>query len=389
MNDRLRKETKLCRATLAWGSLIWSFHCMASESLIAQRKSLATDSNRKSLFQASPVSNSKISQPSVAEVFFSRKSRSSTLTTKNGDNETKVSSSRKTESYGVGYGKDLGSGLFMSASHQRHFISTSNQRGNANQGKTESFFEKLSEVRTTVQITDNLDLGVMLRWLSLENHVFGSFNVPSKTDFASSLFGSGAGFLMRLDVPSKILLFGSILNPMRGKTTFANEELLISEPGMIDIGISSNAGTGKAGISWTRYLYKRDERYLDIVSPTNVNAKISGVGLDSEVSSLFLLSSLNFAYDHQLATNSKVLFGLIKDEIEFNPSPLTKAPGSDENSPRMSQWRFHIGIESLLAFANVGSRYVYCSPDSTFSGNGRITYVKSSGDFQVYLSKPI
>lgn len=389
MKDRLRKETKLCRATLAWGSLIWSFHCMGGDSFVAQRKSLATDSNRKSLFQWSPVSNSKISQPSVAEVFFSRNFRNSTLTTKNGDNETKLTSDRKTNSYGVGYGKDLGSGLFSSVSHQRHFILVTSKGGNTDQKKKETFLEKLSEVRTTVQLTESIDIGVMLRWLSIDNGVYGDFDVQSKTDLSSSLYGSGAGILMRLDVPSKIVLFGTIINPMRGKTTFANEELLVSDAGMIDLGFSLNAGSGKAGMSWTRFLHKRDERFLNVASPTNANTSINGIGLDVEASNLFFLSSLNFAYDHPLPSGSKALFGLIRDEIEYNPSPLTTAPGTNENSPRLSQWRFHVGIESVVLSSHVGARYVYCSPDSTFSGKSGIRYAKSSGDFQVYLSKSI
>lgn len=390
MKSRKRQATKLEQVTLAWGSLIWSFQCFGYEASLAERKSLATDGSRKSLFQVSPATSSKISQPSAAEVFFSRQSRSSSLSTFQNDEKTVLSTESLVESYGVGYGKDLGAGLSGGVSHQRHFTTNLNKSSAATQSKEETFSQQLSEVRASVELAENLDFGVMLRWLSHESHLYGDYNINLKTNFSGTLFGSGAGILYRLNTPSEILLSGAMVNPMRGKATIYNEEVVMVEPGRSELSASGKISKGRVGLSWARMLYKRDERYLSS-TPSNANgASLEAIGLDVDQNAVFLLSTLSVSYDHQWSSQTKLLFGLSRDEIELNLSPLTTEPGGDMNSPRQSPFRWQGGIESLWYGMNLGARVIRSSVDETFASSGvKRVYSKTGTDLQVTLAKSL
>ncbi len=387
---RTRQRTKLYQVTLAWGSLLWSFQCLGYEASLAERKTLATDGNRKSLFQVSPATSSKISQPAAAEVFFSRLSRSSSLEITKNDEKTILSTTSMVESYGIGYGKDLGAGLYGGVTHQRHFISNVNKSSNARQSKLESFSDQLSEARASVELADNLDFGVMLRWLSHKSHVFGDYNVALQTDFTGSLFGSGAGLLYRLHSPSDILLSAAIINPMRGKATIYKEEVVMVEPGRTEFSVSAKIPSGRLGVSLAKILYKRDERYLTSQPPDGGGTSIEAIGLDLDQNNIFLLSSLSLSYDHNWNSITKLLFGFSRDEIEFNLSPLTNPPGKDVNSPRQSPYRLQAGVESVWLGMLVGGRVVRHSVDEVFSSNSaKNVYSKTGTDLQLTLSKPM
>jgi hypothetical protein len=390
MKCRKRQATKLEQATLAWGSLIWSFQCFGYEASVAERKSLATDGSRKSLFQVSPATSSKISQPSAAEVFFSRNSRSSSLTTFQNDEKTVLSTESMVESYGVGYGKDLGAGLSGGVSHQRHFFTNLNKSSGATQTKNETFSQQLSEARASVELAENLDFGVMLRWLSHESHIYGDYNINLKTNFSGTLFGSGAGLLYRFNTPSEIFLSVAIVNPMRGKATLYNEEVVMVEPGRSELSVSGKISKGRIGLSWARMLYKRDERYLTTTPPNGGGANLEAIGLDVDQNSIFLLSTLSVSYDHNLNAQTKLLFGLSRDEIELNLSPLTNAPGQDANSPRQSPFRLQGGLESFWFGMTLGARVIRSSVDETFTSGGvKRVYSKAGTDLQVALSKSL
>lgn len=391
---RKRQRTKLYQVTLAWGSLLWSFQCLGYEASLAERKTLATDGNRKSLFQVSPATSSKISQPSAAEVFFSRLSRSSSLenakeNTKN-EEKTVLSTTSMVESYGIGDRKDLGAGLYGGVTHQRHFFSNFNKSSNARQSKIETFSEQLSEARASVELADNLDLGVILRWLSHKSHVFGDFNIALQTDFTRSLFGSGAGLLYRLNTPTDILLSAAIINPMRGKATIYKEEVVMVEPVQTELSVSGQIPGGRLGVSFARILYKRVERYLTSEPPNGGGASIETIGLDLDQNAIFLLSSLSLSYDHNWNSNAKLIFGLSRDEVEFNFSPLTNPPGKEVNSSRPSPFKLQAGVVTVWLGLLVYGRVIRKLVDEVFFVNGaKNIYSRTGTEFQLTLAKPM
>ncbi len=113
-----------------------------------------------------------------------------------------------------------------------------------------------------------------------------------------------------------------------------HEENIISDPGLANTSVSYLNGPLLLGTSYSRWIYKEDDRFAGTSLPDGNNTQVSLMGLDVDDTTLFPLYEISLGARFSINQDSSMQASVARRTVEFNFGPDKKIPsigGGDES----------------------------------------------------------
>jgi hypothetical protein len=185
---------------------------------------------------------------------------------------------------------------------------------------TETVDTQHTKVRLLVELTDDFEVGIALRYLYREHAIFGNpFMRPGEaTRYKTTMVGYGSGAVYRF---KQAAIGYTYFPPLRGKTEVAGEERIVVEQGQIALdGYYQIKNNLKVGLLAKRWINEVD----DLASGTTADddqTNISLYGLDPD-QYLFKRQLFLLGCDYEFSKAATLRASLGQEQSEFNMGDL-------------------------------------------------------------------
>ena len=298
-----------------------------------------TDGAGTHLFQLNPaINNSKNGQGGVALL---QRNKEVKLDQEADDGEV-INNQVKEDYLSLGTTMDLGAGAALGLSHQVLYRKVETVLDSQDQDPLEELAKiQHSAIRMIVNLTSQLKMGLVVRYLFKDIRILGSprFSQSEMTIYKTGLLGYGAGAQYQFD---KAAIGYTYYPPLRGKTEVFGEEFIVVEPGMLMLdGYFSPAPAWRLGVSGRRWIHEFD----DLANGTTAEddqTVISLYGLD--VDQYLLPQQLIMAgFEYDLSKKAAFKLAIGRETAEFNFSDLVRYNSvginpRSQNDPQVLQY---------------------------------------------------
>lgn len=255
------------------------------------------------------------------------------------EDEADTKSATKAETYGVAAIFNIGAGAGVGLSVQREFRDTESTSTSSFTSPQELMHKDYLGTKLIVELTKEIRAGLLLRYLKESATVVGDYNISQRSSFnyEANLLGYGAGAYFS----SGNAGYGAVYMPaMRGKGTILGEEKILTEPGYALIEVFTGRGDSRFGLSYYRWVHKRDDRDERTTTPgDDRTVSINGVDLENAI---FPAHAITIGLDQKLNAKWSVRVSLAQEETEFIFSE-EGIPGENDANKRMTFYRWRAG----------------------------------------------
>ena len=230
------------------------------------------------------------------------------------------------EGFGLGVVTDLGGGLGLGVSQQRIFEFVSSVDDRRGRILDETWSYKYTQAKATIQLTENLNAGILIRSLQEEDNVIGNYfiNEQEVTRYFSGLFGTGGGIYAKfpnlVNGIDEIAISSTYIPALKGKSEIYGEERILTDPGIATTGIGLKNDQFGMAIRMVRHVHKNEERSDDTVLPNEDQSNISLLGLELRRQYLYPISESHFGFFYQYQKDVSIHFGVQDRILELNLS---------------------------------------------------------------------
>ncbi len=304
-----------------------------------------------------------------------RKSRKTVLSQENNLSSTTANSQK--DFIGLAGQSPLPDGLSLGGYHYRSFKKNELSSTDRSNKPVEAFSEYHTGARVTLDLTNNMRLGVSLRHIQIHNSILGSFNADSTTNIKGSMTGLGSGLAFDLEKAHISLVY---YQPMQGKTEILHEEKRLVKPGLVQA--SGNLYAHKQfslGLAITRYFYRRDDLAQETTADDAQQTSIDLRGLDPD-RFIFPYQKISLGFSLALNDSIQTLLGITQNYVQAITSPTALPDANNDTNPSYRYYQIKLGLAmhkknlylELIAFQLKYSRSIDISPiDGTISQNER------------------
>lgn len=309
----------------------------------------ATDASHNNSFMINPAVAPSVAvggangAKSRVRVFLLKQNNNAKFSQSDGTQENETSS--ELSSYGLSALLDAGAGLYVALNHERHFAEYNSTTTNSTQNTQEKVGDFRSELKASVEITANVAIGILIRFLDTRATVYGNYFISEdeSTAYEGSMFGPGGGikgsFPLGGGSVKQIDFSFAYLQPLKGKTEVYGEQLIITEPGIQEIGFSVVLNKINLGVTSRNYVYKLDDRYFGSTYPNDDQTDIELMGLGVDKQMIFELGHLQFGFDYMLSNTNVLRASLAKEKAQINFDPERDLPEVDAEGKEQFEYQ--------------------------------------------------
>lgn len=213
---------------------------------------------------------------------------------------------------------DLGAGARVALLHELVFRKTKTTSSAIRRGAPREEVEKtqMDALRITIELTEGLTAGMMLRYVYRDRLIYGDLSVGQQTNYKTSMIGYGGGAAFNL----KNFGLGYAYFPqLRGKTDILGEEKIVVEPGFLNLDASYKPNDQFViSLLNRRYLWELDDIGRGTTNTDTNQTRISLYGLDPDQYLLTdSLTMLGISYGLGKIATLKLALGQEKAHFNF------------------------------------------------------------------------
>ncbi len=290
----------------------------------------------------------------------------------------KIKSDVTNESWTAGVFTDLGAGAGVGISHQALFYRAETKMAGDREAHIETTKVQHSVAKLAVELTNELRVGVAMRYLFKDVVVYGDFGLGTgeETRYRTTMVGYGSGLTYSFSSGG---IGYTYFPPLRGKADVAGEERIVVEAGEISVdGFYSPVPGWRIGLLGKRWINELDDLATGTTAADNrTNISLNGLDPDQYLvpTQLIMLGA-----DYEMTKITTVRFALgredaafnLKDRFVYNRLDLRQRGSGDEkisyNRLRaMLRFNLNKGIEANIGLGFYKRNYDF--PDGMGGGS--------------------
>ncbi len=314
----------------------------------------ATDSASTHLFTVNPA----VLAPKGLQggVLLMRQTRKSELDSTGSENPgDKIQSEVHDEHQEVGLLADLGAGAGVGISHEilYHKVETDDVTTGRGAPLTETTKTQHSKLKLLVELTDDFEVGIAIRYLYKDVSLFGDpFMSPGEEiRFRMTMVGYGSGAVYRF---KSAALAYTYYPPLRGKTEVEGEEKIVVEPGQIGVdGYYEVKKNVKVGVLAKRWINEID----DLAEGTTADDDTTNVSLYGLDPDQYLIKRqlvlVGFDWDLAKAATLRASVGQEQSELNFGELMVYDRIGVRARGNGKDQLKYN-RVRAMLRFSQSG-----------------------------------
>lgn len=365
--------------------------CVAWDALgqfsVERKYAQGTDAASRGLFHINPATPS--GQWST-DILLGRTTYSSKLENSQGGTLRQLSSEGQNDFMAAGVLGDIGAGLALGASHLRTFHTSETKDQNVREAREEGRAGQMSALRSVVELSENLNFGIAVRFYHFEQNILGAMFVPTaqNTVYRGSMVGTGAGLHLAL---SGVQFGASYHPPLKGKSEIFGEEYIVTEPGISEASFAWTRPQATFGLVFRRGIYKRDDRVEGTTLNDANQTAINLWGLDPEETTIHFLDNYQLGADFTLSDKASSRVSLTRETLEFTLDPTNFLPGENKGAERYACYRLSgtIQIDAARFLLTFGINLSIKDHKFTSNGNNRFDYENQERDLYVMVNTSI
>lgn len=285
-----------------------------------------------------------------------RQTRKSELDSTGSENPgDKIQSEVHDEHQEVGLLADLGAGAGVGISHEilYHKVETDDVTTGRGAPLTETTKTQHSKLKLLVELTDDFEVGIAIRYLYKDVSLFGDpFMSPGEEiRFRMTMVGYGSGAVYRF---KSAALAYTYYPPLRGKTEVEGEEKIVVEPGQIGVdGYYEVKKNVKVGVLAKRWINEID----DLAEGTTADDDTTNVSLYGLDPDQYLIKRqlvlVGFDWDLAKAATLRASVGQEQSELNFGELMVYDRIGVRARGNGKDQLKYN-RVRAMLRFSQSG-----------------------------------
>jgi hypothetical protein len=288
-----------------------------------------------------------------------RNDRKSTLDRTDADGD-KLTTKAREDSAGLVFGKDVGAGMALGVSGQGEWREISTDVTGTRKPIEESMRMVEGDLRAALELTTGLNAGLLLRERQESATIFGSSQNVKATRYKVVMPGFAAGLAYEARGTQYAWGLGwAYYPPLRGKTTAAEQDLLVAESGRLlaDAHFAPSQLLNLT-LSVERYLPETDDFVLGTTADDDqTDISLRGLDVDQYLVPRELIA---LGVDYKLAGPwlLRGVLGRERSDYSFDASARVRGLGNGgRDAVEASAWHARAGIDYVQGKAHAEASY--------------------------------